>query len=247
MWQDAPDPTQSSPRRAKDRQLQHGHAPRLLAKLRQLSEPARYANLSDGTLLGLTASGDERALEAVYDRYGGPAYGLAYRLLRNATLAEDAVQETFLGIWRSAATFMPERGSARTWILTLAHRRTIDLLRREERRRSGSTYDTPDPVGEDSHEVACDRALRKHVQSALKRLPDEQRTVLELAYYGGFTQTEIAERLGDPLGTVKSRTFHGLTRLRALLADTGSTAQRSARVGAPVGKKATMPSLDVVR
>ena len=166
MWQATPDPPQSSPRRAKDRRLQQGHAPRLLAKLRQLSEPARYANLSDGALLGLTASGDERALEAVYDRYGGHAYGLAYRLLRNATLAEDAVQETFLGIWRSAATFMPERGSARTWILTLTHRRTIDVLRREERRRSGSTYDTPDPVGEDSHELACNRALRKHARDS---------------------------------------------------------------------------------
>lgn len=233
MWQSATDSAQSNLRPAKDRRLRECRAPRQLTKLRQVGEPTGYAKLSDEELLGLTTSGDERALEAIYDRYGRLAYGLAYRLLRNVTLAEDAVQETFLGIWRSAATFMPERGSARTWILTLTHRRTIDLLRREERRRSGSSYDTPDPVGEDSHEVACNRALRKHVQSALKRLPDDQRRVLELAYYVGFTQTEIAERLGEPLGTIKSRTFHGLTRLRALLADTAAPAQRPARVAGP--------------
>lgn len=247
MWQATTANTQSSPQRAKDRRLPQCHAPRLLTKKRHLGEPTGYGNLSDAALLGLIVSGDERALGAVYDRYGKPAYGLAYRLLRNATLAEDAVQETFLDIWRSAATFMPERGSARTWILTLAHRRTIDLLRHEERRRSESTYNTPDPVGDDSHAVVCNRALRGHVQNALKRLPDEQRTVLELAYYVGLTQTEIAERLGDPLGTVKSRTFHGLTRLRDLLADTGSTAQRSAHAGAPVDLKATIPSVDVGR
>lgn len=247
MWQSATVSAQPSLRLAKDRRFPQCRAPRLLTKMRHLGEPRSYANLSDEALLALTASGDERALEAVYDRYGRCAYGLAYRLLRNATLAEDAVQEAFLGIWRSAATFMPERGSGRTWILTLAHRRTIDLLRHEERRRSGSIYDTADPVGEDSHAVDCDRALRKHVQSALKRLPDDQRRVLELAYYAGFTQTEIAERLGEPLGTVKSRTFNGLTRLRALLADTASPVQRSARIAAPVGLKAARAAADVAR
>jgi RNA polymerase sigma-70 factor (ECF subfamily) len=119
---------------------------------------------------------------------------------------------------------MPERAKATTWVLTLVHRRAVDLVRREERRRAESL---PDDVEHASTESAEDDAWlrfeRERVQAALKRLPDQQREALELAYYGGFTQSELAERLGQPVGTIKSRMFAGLTRLRELLGEADPT------------------------
>ena len=177
------------------------------------------AHLSDEALVALVARGHESALAELYDRLGRVAYGLAYRILRDETLAEDAVQEGFLGLWRSAASFVPERAKASTWVLTLVHRRAVDLVRREERRRA-------EPLPESVQEVAGGTAVedtallkmeRERVQSALSRLPDAQREAIELAYYGGFTQSELAERLGQPLGTIKSRMFSGLSRMRELL------------------------------
>jgi RNA polymerase sigma factor (sigma-70 family) len=178
------------------------------------------AHLSDEALVALVARGHESALAELYDRLGRVAYGLAYRVLRDEALAEDAVQEGFLNLWRSAATFLPERSKASTWVLTLVHRRAVDLVRREERRRA-------EPLPEGAQEAQGtaaaveDTALlkmeRERVQAALSRLPDAQREAIELAYYGGFTQSELAERLGQPLGTIKSRMFSGLSRLRELL------------------------------
>jgi RNA polymerase sigma factor (sigma-70 family) len=186
------------------------------------SRSRELAHLSDEALISLVASSDDAALAELYDRFGRVAYGLALRILRDEALAQDAVQEAFLAVWRSADRFLAERAKASTWILTLVHRRAVDLVRREERRRGEPLESAPEPV---SSATAEDEATldfqRRVVQEALKRLPDEQREALELGYYGGLTQSELAERLGQPLGTIKSRMFAGLTRLRDLLAQAG--------------------------
>ena len=182
------------------------------------------AHLSDEALVALVARGDEPALAELYDRVGRVAYGLALRVLRDDRLAEDAVQEGFLAVWRTAAAFRAERAKASTWILTMVHRRAVDLVRREQRRRADALDDgvaatiASDEAGPD--EEAWLRFERERVQAALRRLPDAQREAIELAYYGGYSQTELAERLGVPLGTIKSRMFAGLARLRELLDET---------------------------
>jgi RNA polymerase sigma factor (sigma-70 family) len=180
------------------------------------------AHLSDEALVALAARSEQSALAELYDRIGRPAYGLALRILRDEALAEDAVQEAFLALWRTAGRFVPERGKASTWILTLVHRRAVDIVRREERRRADALEQSP----EQESRVAVDeeawlRLQRERVQDALRKLPDQQREAIELAYYGGFTQSELAERLGQPLGTIKSRMFGGLARLRELLGEPG--------------------------
>jgi RNA polymerase sigma factor (sigma-70 family) len=181
----------------------------------------QHAHLSDEALVALVARGDEDALGELYDRQGRIAYGLALRILRDERLAEDAVQEAFLAVWKSAIAFRGERAKASTWIHTLVHRRAVDLVRREQRRRAepldeelaGRLSDAGTPT----EDAAWLRFERERVQAALAELPDAQREALELAYYGGFSQSELAERLGVPLGTIKSRMFAGLTRLRELL------------------------------
>ena len=183
---------------------------------------SQLAHLSDEALVALVARGDDTAVAELYDRIGRMAYGLAFRVLRDAKLAEDAVQEGFLAVWRTAASFSADRAKASTWILTLVHRRAVDLVRREQRRRTESFDEAggyehgSDPSAEDAAWLHFDRV---RVQEALKHLPDTQREAIELAYYGGFSQSELAERLGLPLGTIKSRMFAGLARLRELLDD----------------------------
>ena len=179
------------------------------------------AHLSDEALVALAARSDSSALAELYDRYGRVAYGLALRILRDESLAEDAVQDGFLAVWRTAARFMPERGKASGWILTLVHRRAVDVVRREERRRAESLERVPEPGGGSVDEDAWLRLERERVQEALRQLPDPQREAIELAYYGGFSQSELAEKLGQPLGTIKSRMFSGLARLRELLGEPG--------------------------
>jgi len=156
------------------------------------------AHLSDEALVALLERGEETALAELYDRHGRTAYGLALRMLRDEALAEDAVQEAFLTVWRSAARFVPERAKASTWILTFVHRRAVDLVRREERRRTEPLELREQVAGpEDVDETTWLRLQRERVQAALGRLTDQQREVLELAYYGGFTQSELADRLGE--------------------------------------------------
>lgn len=176
------------------------------------------ALLSDEAVLALVSRGDEAALGVIYDRFGKPAYRLALRILRDPSLAEDAVQDAFLAVWRTAASYRPDRAKASTWLLTLVHRRAVDLVRREERRRADPLDETYEPADEGrTDDEAATREERRHVQAALTRLAPDQRAALELAYYGGLSQSEIAERLGVPLGTVKSRMFSGLARLRDIL------------------------------
>ncbi|HZO96470.1 MAG TPA: sigma-70 family RNA polymerase sigma factor [Gaiellaceae bacterium] len=179
--------------------------------------PRTLAHLSDEAVVALCARSDEVALAELYDRYGRVAYGLAFRILRDEALAEDAVQEAFLAVWRGAARFLPERGKASTWILTVVHRRAVDLVRREQRRRAEPLPEAEAAAGGGSDEAMWLRLERERVQAALAKLPDRQREAIELAYYGGFTQSELAERLGEPIGTIKSRMFTGLARLRELL------------------------------
>jgi len=178
-------------------------------------------HLSDEALVALVARSDDAALAALYDRYSRVAYGLALRVLRDATLAQDAVQEAFLAAWRNAPSFDPRLAKPSTWLLTFVHRRAVDLVRREERRRTEPMPEAPEAPTEATDDVAALRERRQIVQHALRRLPHEQREALELAYYGGFTQSELADRLGVPLGTIKSRMFGGLARLRELLAEAG--------------------------
>jgi RNA polymerase sigma-70 factor (ECF subfamily) len=176
------------------------------------------AHLSDEAVVALVARSEELALAELYDRHHRVAYGLALRVVRDEALAEDAVQEAFLAVWRTAGRFIPERAKASTWILTLVHRRAVDLVRREQRRRTEQLTESEEvPTETSAADDAWLRFERERVQTALKRLPDMQREALELAYYGGFTQTELAERLGQPLGTIKSRMFTGLAHLRELL------------------------------
>ena len=186
--------------------------------------PPPLANLSDEALLSLVARSDEEALAELYDRFGRPAYALAVRILRDAGLAQDAVQDAFLAAWRTAAGFDARRGSASTWLMTLVHRRAVDVVRREDRRRTEQLDDAPVAASESTDEEASIREQRRAVQAALARLPPDQREALELSYYGGLTQSELSERLGIPLGTVKSRVFAGLARLRDLLGEAGTTA-----------------------
>jgi RNA polymerase sigma-70 factor (ECF subfamily) len=185
--------------------------------LAPIAERRRVKQRSDEELLEAIASGDEVALGALYDRYGRVAYGVASRVLRDQALAEDAVQEAFLALWRSADAYRRERAKPSTWILTLVHRRAVDLVRREGRRQAEPLDEAPEATGAAVPEEADLRDRRAAVQAALRQLPDDQRQALELAYYGGYTQSELAERLGVPLGTIKSRMFTGLTRLRELV------------------------------
>ena len=179
------------------------------------------AQLSDESLLVAVAGSDEQALGELYDRFGRAAYGLALRILRDAALAEDAVQEAFLQVWRGASGYQPERAKASTWVLTFVHRRAVDLVRREERRRGEPVEGLPEPTSPGADEAAVVRSRREIVQDALGQLPVEQREAIELAYYGGLTQSELAERLSQPLGTIKSRMFTGLQRLQTLLVESG--------------------------
>ncbi len=177
-----------------------------------------YSELTPEAVIGLIATGDARALGELYDRFGRLAFGLALRVARDPGLAEDAVQEAFLSVWRSAASFDAMRGAARSWILTLTYRRTVDLVDRAARRREESTDTLPEGAGPSAAATVAERAEQQRIRKAVATLPFAQQQALELAYYGGYSQSEIAARLAVPLGTVKSRVFSALGRLRTLLA-----------------------------
>ena len=178
------------------------------------------ADDADRAVLGRIAAGDLHALEELYDRYKTMAYSIAYRITNDATLAEDVVQEAFLGAWRNASRYLEGKGSVKTWLLSIVHHRAIDAVRR--RRPTSELPDRedvppaqlrlPDVWGEVSADLDAEAVRR-----ALDVLSDVQREAIELAYYGGLTQTEIAERTATPLGTVKSRMRLGLLAMRQAL------------------------------
>ena len=192
----------------------------LRGRRRERSQTAReLAHLSDEAVLALIVRADDQALAELYRRFGRLAYGLAFRILRDDALAQDAVQEAFLGVWRAAGRFTAERSKPSTWLLTLVHRRAVDLVRREERRRTEPLQPESEFAGAEAADEAELATRRQTIREALRQLPSEQREAIELAYYGGYTQSELAERLGQPLGTIKSRMFTGLARLRDTLGE----------------------------
>jgi RNA polymerase sigma-70 factor (ECF subfamily) len=178
-------------------------------------------HLADEDLMQLVRRGDAAAFEVVYERHATAAYSLAHRMTGSRSHAEDVVQEAFLSIWRSGARFDRARGSVRTWLLGIVHHRAIDLLRRtgtQERRRAGDDGLAERLVAHERTDVqAARREESREVHAAVAALPREQRQVVELAYFAGYTHTEIAAMLGEPLGTVKGRMRLGLAKLRGAL------------------------------
>ncbi len=174
----------------------------------------------DAAILRQIADRDPRGIELLYDRYGGVAFALAYRLLRERGSAEDVVQEAFLSVWRQGATYDTRRGTVRTWVLTIVHHRTIDQLRKVRSKMSADTViddEMPLVAKEDTWTEVIQELEHERVQQAMAMLPPEQRQVVDLAYYGGFTHTQIAQRIGIPLGTVKGRMRLALNKLHDLL------------------------------
>jgi len=185
--------------------------------------------LADEELMYLVQDGNPDAFELMYDRHGGPAFSLAYRIVGDRTVAEDVVQEAFLSIWRSRARYRRDRGSVRSWVLGIVHHRTIDALRRnlvhDRRRASAEGIEERHEARELTDVEAARRDEARTVRAALEGLPDEQCRVIELAYFGGFTHTQIADMLAMPVGTVKGRMRLGLEKMRRQLTDVeGETA-----------------------
>ena len=180
-------------------------------------------DLADEEVMQLVQRGDSRAFELLYDRHGGAAYSLAYRIVGKQSAAEDVVQEALLSIWRSRLRYDQTRGSVRNWILGIVHNRAIDGLRRNsvhDRRRA--TLEVVEERFEAPERTDVEVARREEargVRGALETLPDEQRRTLELAYFGGFTHTQIAEMVHEPVGTVKGRMRLGLEKMRPQLAE----------------------------
>jgi RNA polymerase sigma factor (sigma-70 family) len=177
----------------------------------------------DRELVARVGHRDEEAFRRLFARYAPAAKALAQRVVRQAHLAEEIVQEAFLAVWRNPAGYDAERGSVRSWLMGTVHHRAVDLVRREEahrRRAEESVVDVREEQADHADEVAAEADRpeeRARVRSALSDLPAEQRDVIELMYFGGLSQSQIAERTGLPLGTVKSRALLAMRRLRTAL------------------------------
>lgn len=169
----------------------------------------------------MVAEGDHAAFESLYDALAPAAYGIAHRVVRNQALIEEVTQDAFLQVWSTAAAFDPTRGSAQSWVLTIVHRRAVDVVRHEQSahnrvlRVGAAAFDQPyDSVWA----TALQHAERDHVFQALDSLSLAQQQAIELAYYQGMTCVDVAQRLGIPVGTAKSRILEGVRRLRRALA-----------------------------
>jgi RNA polymerase sigma-70 factor (ECF subfamily) len=186
---------------------------------RPLRTPSAVDEADRGALARI-AGGELAALEELYDRYKTMAYSIAYRITNDATLAEDVVQDAFLGAWRNAARYVEGRGSVKTWLLSIVHHRAIDAIRRRRPTTELPDIDAGLPEALTLPDVWAEVSTKLDsvsVREALVALSDAQREALELAYFGGLTQQEIADRTGTPLGTVKSRMRLGLLAMRRSL------------------------------
>lgn len=180
--------------------------------------------LADEELMPLVGRKDAEAFEVLYDRHGGVAYSLAYRIVGERTAAEEVTQEAFISVWRSGARFDATRGSVRSWLLSVVRNRAIDFLRSRAGKAPKLTFDDESaleqrPAAERTEEEALRRETAGELRGALGKLPGEQSKVIELAYFGGFSHSEIAEILGVPMGTVKGRMRLGLEKIRGELAE----------------------------
>jgi len=187
----------------------------------EVSKSSDIATLGDEEIMHLVKEGDARAFEVLYGRHSGPAFSLAYRMVGNRVVAEDVSQEAFVSIWRSRLRYQSERGSVRTWVLGIVHHRAIDALRRntvhDKRRASAEGIEERFEAPEQTDLEVVRRDEARVVRAALEDLPDEQVRVIELAYFGGFSHSQIADQLDMPIGTVKGRMRLGLDKLRRSL------------------------------
>lgn len=180
--------------------------------------------LTDELLLELLNAGNEKALAALYDRYGKAAYSLAFRMLGDVHAAEDAVQESFINIWRRSGSFSNSRGTARTWIMAVVHHRSIDIGRK---RRGIAPRELPlelerlPEAPNDTWSEVANTLSHDLIKECMEQIPKEQRDAIHLAYFEGYTQREISESTGIPLGTVKGRIRIGMAKLRGLLEELG--------------------------
>lgn len=180
--------------------------------------------LADEELMPLVSDCDPEAFEVLYDRHGGAAYSLAYRIVGDRAAAEEVTQEAFISVWRSGARFDAARGSVRSWLLSIVRNRAIDFLRSRAGKAPKLDFDDDSaleqrPAEERTEEEALRRETAAEVRGALGKLPGEQSKVIELAYFGGFSHSEIARILGLPMGTVKGRMRLGLEKIRGELAE----------------------------
>ena len=176
--------------------------------------PGATRSLADEELMQLVHDGDVRAFEVVFDRHASAAFSLAYRMCGRRATAEDIVQDAFLSLWRSGSGYDPRRGSVRSWVLSVVHNRAVDAMRRLGAKAG---LDVPDEGIAERLQAA--ETTARQVRTALDELPPDQRQVIELAYFGGFTHNQIAEMLDLPPGTVKGRMRLGLTKLRFFLGE----------------------------
>jgi RNA polymerase sigma-70 factor (ECF subfamily) len=189
----------------------------------------QYMILGDEDLISLVEASDAEAFATLYDRHSRAAFSLAYRMMGDRQAAEDLAQDAFLKVWRSAGSYRAERGSVRTWILSIAHNRGIDQLRSHaSRRRTQDRIEASAPRSQPSEAFAetWRNSQRDQVREALNTLPSEQLKILELAYFSGYTHVEISEVLSLPLGTVKGRMRLGLKKIRNYFESRGAAVPR---------------------
>jgi RNA polymerase sigma-70 factor (ECF subfamily) len=190
---------------------------------------AGYDGLDDRALVARVTEGDGGALEALYGRYGRACYGLARRILADEQFAQDAVQEVFLTVWRDASRFDASRGGFSTWLLSMTHHKAVDSVRREEnlrkRRTTADALETRESEAPQVEDAVWSLLRRERVREVLGTLPDPQREALTLAYFGGYTQREIAGLTATPLGTVKTRMLAGMRRMKESLDGMSNAAQ----------------------
>ncbi len=191
---------------------------------------SNLAELSDADLIGRASNGDARALEVLYDRYSGVVFSFSLRLVQDRQLAEELLQEVFFRAWQQGGAYSSQRGTFVTWLLSITHNMAIDEIRKRRRRPQKADSEEPEQVlaavadtsaGSNVEEEVWLGSLRDTVAVALKTLPPAQREAIEMAYFQGLTQREIAEALGEPLGTIKTRMRLGLQKLREALGNDG--------------------------